>query len=54
MGSIQGISSRPPVSAPQLQKPAVPPAPRDRDQDGDVDRPGAIDRDKGNHLDIQG
>jgi len=54
MSSIQGISSATSATALQIQKPAAQPARRDPDHDGDVDKAGAADRDKGNKIDLQG
>lgn len=52
MSSIQGVTSAPPVRAPQVQKPVVQPV--HRDTDGDADKAGAVDRDKGTKVDVQG
>ena len=53
MSSIQGVASSTAASSLQLQKPAAPPVVKDKDQDGDVDKAGAADRDKGNHINTQ-
>ncbi len=52
MGSIQAVTSSPTTSALQYQKPAQPAVPQGKDQDGDVDKAGAADRDKGNNLNV--
>jgi hypothetical protein len=52
MSSIQGVSPAVTSSSPQFQKPAAPAVARDKDHDGDVDKAGAIDNDKGNHINL--
>jgi hypothetical protein len=52
MSSIQGISSATAPSPAQLQKLAPPPAVKDKDHDGDVDKPGAVDSDKGKYVNL--
>ena len=54
MSSIQGVSSANSGLAVHAQKPVVQPAPKAQDSDGDVDKKGAVDRDKGNKIDVQG
>jgi len=53
MSSIQGVSSATTASFLQLQKPAAPPISKDKDRDGDVDRSGTADQDKGKHINVQ-
>lgn len=53
MSSIQGVTSTPPVKAPQVQKPVVQPAPVNKNRDGEVQKPRTADRDKGNKIDVQ-
>ncbi len=53
MSSIQGVSSATTASSLQLQKPATPPVAKDKDHDGDVDKAGTADRDKGHTLDLK-
>jgi hypothetical protein len=52
MSSIQGISAAASPAPAQLQKPVAPPV--RRDNDGDVDKAGTADRDKGNKIDVKG
>jgi len=51
MSSISGLSSAPTQSylPPQSFTAATP---KDKDHDGDVDKAGAIDKDKGNNLNV--
>jgi hypothetical protein len=52
VSSIQGVSSATAPSPTQFQKLAQPPAVKDRDHDGDVDKPGVVDNDKGSHINL--
>ena len=52
MSSIQGVSSAATTSPVQLQSIQAPAVARDKDHDGDVDKAGAVDNDKGNHINL--
>jgi hypothetical protein len=52
MSSIQGVSSAHAPSPLQLQKLTPPPAVKDKDHDGDVDKPGVVDNDKGSRINL--
>ena len=52
MAAVQGIPVSPPKSSALPPKPAAPVVQKDRDHDGDVDKPSVIDTDKGNHIDV--
>ncbi len=52
MSSISGLSSAPTQSYLPPQSFTAAAAPKDKDHDGDVDKAGAIDKDKGNNLNV--
>jgi hypothetical protein len=52
MSSIQGLSSATTPSPLQPQRLAPPPVAKDRDHDGDVDKPGVADNDKGSRINL--
>jgi hypothetical protein len=52
MSSIQGFSSATASTSFQPQKVTPPAVPKDKDHDGDVDKPGAVDKDKGNNVNL--
>jgi hypothetical protein len=53
MSAIQGVSSTTTPVPPQVQQPSTPPVRKDKDHDGDFDKAGAVDKDKGNIVNLQ-
>jgi len=51
--SIQGVSSASSSLPVQTPRPAVQPVAKVSDRDGDIDRAGSMDRDKGRLIDMQ-
>ncbi|MEI6592139.1 MAG: hypothetical protein WCL47_02785 [Holophagaceae bacterium] len=52
MGPVQGVSSSTLQSSYQVQRVAAAAVPKDKDYDGDVDKAGAVDKDKGNLINL--
>jgi hypothetical protein len=52
MSAIHGISSSVASSSLQAQRIAPPAVTKDKDHDGDIDKPGVVDKDKGNNVNL--